>query len=58
MDPDTLTAYYLLVNFGRFPGEYDRLPPREKALTRQIVLRSLREREKQRKETEAHNGDR
>lgn len=38
---ETLVAYHLLVDHGRFLHEYDSLPPREKRLTNEIVLLEL-----------------
>lgn len=44
---ETLVAYHLLVDHGRFLHEYDSLPPREKRLTNEMVLQELNQRRKE-----------
>lgn len=45
-DPDTLLAYYMLVNHGRFPSEVYGLPAREKILLTLFALKEIRSRPK------------
>lgn len=44
---ETLVAYHLLVDHGRFLHEYDSLPPREKRLTNEMVFQELNQRKKE-----------
>lgn len=45
-DPDTLLAYYMMVNHGWRPRQVDSLPLREKALLAEMALREIRSRQK------------
>lgn len=45
-DPDTMQAYYMFVNHGRFPSEYEKLPYRERILVREFVKKELASRKK------------
>lgn len=41
-----LAAYYCFVNLGWSPSKYNDLPPREQALVKMFVIKSLEENQK------------
>ena len=45
-DPDTLLAYYMMVNHGWRPQQVDDQPLREKILLTEMALREIRSRKK------------
>lgn len=47
-DPDTLLAYYMMVNHGWRPRQVDDLPVREKILLTQMALKEIHSRPKER----------
>lgn len=46
-DPDTLLAYYMMVNHGWRPQQVCGLPLRERILLTEMALREIRSRKKQ-----------
>lgn len=46
-DPDTLLAYYMMVNHGWRPKQVCDLPLRERVLLTEMALREIRSRKKQ-----------
>lgn len=45
-DPDTLLAYYMMVNHGWRPRQVSDLPLRERSLLTAMALREIRSRKK------------
>lgn len=45
-DPDTMLAYYMLVNHGRLPSEVSGLSTREKILLTLFALKEIKSRPK------------
>ena len=43
-DPDTMMAYYMMVNHGWRPQQVEDLPFREKVLLAEMTLREIRSR--------------
>jgi len=43
---DTMLAYYMFVNHGRFPGEIADLPDNEKILLYQMAIKEINSRPK------------